>query len=147
MDLLRNVYKIENVILETNSKDKKKTFEIKENLTLQIETNKINDEINFIGKMDGAMKIYNSKYGYYLKFGIQGSKKPDILSISFVVYYSYKNSLYPYFSVNNPIKDIKSSKIPSLSNTFKGGKSLEKKNQSRKFLKKHEDKYEKQINN
>ena len=127
MDLLRNDYKIGNEILKTDSQDKNKTFEIKENLRLQIETNKKNDETNFIGKMNYAMKIFNSKYGYYIKFGIQGSKNPDILSISFVVYYSYKNSLYPYFSANNPIKDIKSSKISSLPDTFNGDKSLEKK--------------------
>ena len=40
---------------------------------------------------------------------------------------NYKNYLYPYFSANNPIKDIKSSKISSLPNTFNGDTSLEKK--------------------
>lgn len=144
--LLRNVYKIENEILKIDSQDKNKTFEIKENLRLQIETNKINDETNFIGKMNYAMKIFNSKYGYYIKFGIQGSKSPDILSISFVVYSSDNRYIYPYFSANNQIKDIKSSNIPSLPNTFKGDKSSEKKNMSRKFLEKHEDKCEKRIN-
>ena len=115
--LLRDVYKIENAILETDQKDKNKTFDIKETIKIMIEKK---SDYNFIGKMDKATPIFASKTGYYLKFGIDArNQNKFILSLSLGIYYEYDNTKYTYFVAKTLINDINSinnTSLPNISN-------------------------------
>jgi hypothetical protein len=115
--LLRDVYKIENAILETDQKDKNKTFDIKETIKIMIEKK---SDYNFIGKMDKATPIFASKTGYYLKFGIDArNQNKFILSLSLGIYYEYYNTKYTYFVAKTLINDINSinnTSLPNISN-------------------------------
>ena len=125
LHLLRDVYKIENAILETEQKDKDYTFDIKETIKIMIE--KKND-YNFIGKMDKATPIFASKRGYYLKFGIEARNQIKfILSLSFGIYYEYYDKIYPYFIAKTLINDINSINITSLPNTSNDDTNLNRK--------------------
>ena len=104
-DLLKKTYQLEKVEIETEIKDINKAFNINETIKVIIEKNINND--NFKAKTIDYLKIFNSKYGHFVRVSIEGrNHNKFLLSVALAVYNQYKKDLYPLFIAKKTIYDI-----------------------------------------
>ena len=89
-NLLKNIYKIENIDLEIDANKKKLAFPITE--TIKVLFNNIKEH-NFLCTTE-EIKIFNSKPNHYLKFSIHGRNDYQFILSAAIVVYNEKKILF-----------------------------------------------------